>query len=60
MFDTTQEALEFAAELALEGKLPTSEQREGMLDMGIDFNDVHKILKEAFYDGKELEDAESE
>lgn len=55
-----EEALEAAADMALEGKLPTTEEVAAMLDVGVDFRSVHSILQECFYDGEDLTDAESE
>lgn len=60
VFESKESALEFAAELALEGKLPTAEQFQGMLSAGVDYKSVHSILSEVFYNGEELGDAESE
>lgn len=57
---TKESAIEAAAELALKGKLPTSNQLASMLRVGVDFKNVHNILSEVFYNGEELEDAESE
>lgn len=59
-FRIKEAALELAAELALEGKLPTAEQFKAMLEAGVDYKSVHSILSEVFYNGEELGDAESE
>lgn len=59
-FESKEDALEFAAELALEGKLPTPDEVTLMLAVGVSFKSIHNILSEVFYNGEELEDAESE
>lgn len=59
-FLTKSDALEFAAELALDGKLPSNQQVIAMLKAGVDYKQVHSILSEVFYDGEELEDADTE
>lgn len=52
-----EEALEAAANMALEGKLATTDEVDAMLAVGVDYKAVYNILKEQFYDN---EDAESE
>lgn len=53
------EALEAAASMALEGKLPTTDEVAAMLAVGVDYKSVHSILSEVFYDGDELEDTDA-
>lgn len=60
MYTNKEEALEAAAELALDGKLPSADEFSAMLAVGVDFKSVHAILSEVFYNGQEYEDAESE
>ena len=59
-FESKEAALEFATELALDGKLPSNQQVIDMLDAGVDYKQVHSILSEVFYEGEELEDADTE
>lgn len=54
-----EEALEAATEMAIVARLPTTCEVAGMKAVGVDYKLVHSILSEAFYDGEELEDAES-
>lgn len=56
MYGSKEEALEAAAQMALDGSLPTPEEVSAMLDVGVDYQQVHAILSEVFYDGKELEE----
>lgn len=58
-YASKQEALEAAAEMALDGRLPTADEFQNMLAVGVDYKSVHAILSEVFYDGEELTDAES-
>lgn len=58
-YASKQEALEAAAEMALDGRLPTAAEFQNMLVVGVDYKSVHAILSEVFYDGEELTDAES-
>lgn len=58
-YASKEEALEAAAELALDGSLPTTEQVEAMLDVGVDYKKVHSILSGVFYDGGEFEEADA-
>ena len=60
VFETKESALEFVTELALDGKLPTDEEAQAISDAGVNYRDVFSILSEVFYNGEELEDAESE
>lgn len=60
MYKDKEAALEAAADMALDGKLPTSDELNAMLAVGVDFKKVHNILSETFYNGEEFEDAESE
>lgn len=55
-----EEALEAAADMALEGKLPSTDEVEAMLAVGVDFRSVHSILQECFYEGEEFTNAEPE
>lgn len=59
-FASKEAALEFAAELALDCKLPSNQQVKDMKDAGVTYQEVYSILSEVFYDGEELEDADSE
>jgi len=59
-FETKEAALEFATELALDGKYPDLQQVMDMREAGVTYAEVHNILSEVFYNGEELEDAESE
>ena len=54
-YESKEEALEAAADMALNGSLPTTEQVEAMLAVGVDYKQVHNILSEVFYNGSELE-----
>ena len=55
MYASKEEAMEAAAEMALDGSLPTTEQVEAMLAVGVDYKLVHSLLSEVFYNGEELE-----
>lgn len=59
MYQNKEGALEAAAEMALDGSLPTTEQVEAMLAVGVDYKKVHSILSEVFYDGGEFEEADA-
>lgn len=62
-YASKEEALEAAAEMALDGRLPTPDEFADMQAVGVDYKAVHSILSEVFYDGEEFEDssdAESE
>lgn len=59
-YASKEAALEAAAELALDGKLPTADEFAAMLAVGVDFKSVHGILSEVFYNGQEYQDAEPE
>lgn len=54
-YESKEAALEAAADMALDGCLPTSEQVEDMLAVGVDYKQVHNMLREVFYNGAELE-----
>lgn len=58
-YASKEAALEAAAEMALDGKLPTADEFAAMLAVGVDFKSVHAILSEVFYNGQEYDDAES-
>lgn len=60
IYASKEDALEAAAEMALDGKLPTADEFAAMLVVGVDFKSVHGILSEVFYNGQEYQDAESE
>lgn len=60
MYESKEAALEAAAEMALDGKLPTADEFAAMLAVGVDFKSVHGILSEVFYNGQEYQDAEPE
>ncbi|QGH45097.1 hypothetical protein [Ralstonia phage Reminis] len=52
-----EEALEAAAEMALDGKLPTPDEFDAMQSVGVDYKIVYALLSEVFYDGEELEES---
>lgn len=54
-YESKESALEAAADMALDGCLPTPEQVEAMLAVGVDYKQVHNMLSEVFYNGAELE-----
>ncbi|QHJ81052.1 MAG: hypothetical protein [Bacteriophage sp.] len=58
-YASKEEALEAAAEMALDGRLPTPDEFQNMLAAGVDYKSVHSILSEVFYNGDEYE-AESD
>ncbi|QHJ80588.1 MAG: hypothetical protein [Bacteriophage sp.] len=59
-FESKEAALEFATELALEGKIPSTEEALAIRAAGVNYQDIYNILSEVFYNGQELGDAESE
>lgn len=58
-YASKEEALEAAAEMALDGSLPTTEQVEAMLAVGVSYKKVHNILSEVFYDGGEFDESDA-
>lgn len=58
-YASKEEALEAAAEMALDGRLPTPDEFQNMLEAGVDYKSVHSILSDVFYNGDEYE-AESD
>lgn len=56
-YASKEEALEAAAEMALDGRLPTTDEFASMQAVGVDYKEVHSILSGVFYDGEEFEDS---
>ena len=54
-YESKEDAIEAAADMALNGSLPTTEQVKAMLAVGVDYKKVHNILSEVFYNDSELE-----
>lgn len=59
-FASKEDALEYITELALDGKYPSAEEALAFKEAGVIYEDVYRILSGVFYNGQELEDAESE
>lgn len=57
-YASKEEALEAAAEMALDGRLPSADEFSAMLAVGVDFKSVHAILSEVFYDGEDFENSQ--
>lgn len=50
-----EEALEAAANMALDGKLATPDEVDAMLAVGVNYQSVYNILKEQFYDNEDCD-----
>ena len=57
-FESKEAALEFATELALDGKYPDLQQVMDMREAGVTYADVHNILSEVFYQGDSYEEGD--